>query len=180
MKKIINQFICLAVFAVSVMFGGCALQTASDNPGIKIGKAEKTSGILIHDVQKGGPAELAGIQEGDIIVSYGGKPIIDLKNLEHEIAETLPDEKVVLEVMRGESLLNIGMTFKKKGWKIVNVSPDSEHPDYAINLIGNFLWIGTFPHHIEENTFQRILPPYSLYDPEHLPANPPTFFTITW
>ena len=45
-------------------------------------------GALVADVTKGGPAEKAGIQQGDVIESFGGQQIDKLRDLTRVVAET--------------------------------------------------------------------------------------------
>lgn len=173
-----NIFI-VSIMSITLFFTGCATSTTSNHSGITIDKAVKTDGILIHEIQNGGPIEKAGIRKGDVIVSYDGKDIADIELMEKEIEATPAGKNIILEVMRGDELFNVSLTFKKKGFQIINVDPNSEFPVYSINLIKNLLWIGTFPYPVDINKFEHILPPRDFYDPDHIPANPPTFFTIT-
>ncbi len=166
--------------AITVFGAGCASQNKLKNrAGITIDKSIKADGIFIHEVQNGGPIERAGIRDGDIIISYDGKEITDLEVMEKEIKNSEPGKKVVLEVMRGNSIFNVGLAFKQKGLKIVNAQPNKDFPNYAINLVDNLIWIGTFPYPVEINKFENILPPHDFYDPDHIPANPPILFSIT-
>jgi serine protease Do len=57
-------------------------------------------GALVGSVQKGSPAEKAGIQPGDVIVSFGGKGIARSSDLPYSVAATKPGSKVKLEVWR--------------------------------------------------------------------------------
>lgn len=178
--KIKSQlYFLVSILIFSAIFSGCTLFAPKNDSGIVIGKANKLNGIFIHKVQRGGPAEKAGIQDGDVIVSYDGKQISDMENLKNEIEEAPPGKKVILEVIRDDSLFNVSITFKKKGWQIVNVDPTNEFPNYAINLIDNFLWIGTYPYPVELTLEERMLLPYGIFDTDHIPENPPTFFSIT-
>jgi serine protease Do len=45
-------------------------------------------GALVADVTKGGPAEKAGIQQGDVIESFGAQDITKLRDLTRVVAET--------------------------------------------------------------------------------------------
>jgi serine protease Do len=45
-------------------------------------------GVLVNRVQKGGPAEKAGIKEDDIIVALNGKPVKDGEDLVGRVSET--------------------------------------------------------------------------------------------
>ncbi|MGR3220963.1 MAG: PDZ domain-containing protein [Candidatus Anammoxibacter sp.] len=178
MNAMLKRFFILNVLTIVTIISGCASYKADDNKGVIIGKANKVNGILINEVPKGGPAEKAGIQSGDIIVSYDGKKIADMENLDKEIAESPPGKKVILEVIRNDALFNVSITFKKKGFQIVNVDPTNEFPNYAINLIENLLWIGTYPYPVELGLSERMLLLFNVFDPDHLPDSP-TLFSIT-
>ncbi len=63
-------------------------------------KLKEGKGALVGDVTGGGPAQKAGIQRGDVIVSFDGKQIKDSSELPYQVAST-PVEKVVpVEIMR--------------------------------------------------------------------------------
>ncbi len=61
---------------------------------------ESREGTLVADVVSGSPAEKAGIQRGDIIVSYDGKAVKDSHHLPAMVAATAVDEEVTLTVLR--------------------------------------------------------------------------------
>jgi serine protease Do len=48
--------------------------------------AEGTKGALIAEVLKGGPAEKAGMKQGDIVISYQGKEITNASTLRNQVA----------------------------------------------------------------------------------------------
>ncbi len=49
---------------------------------------EKARGALIAEVVKGSPAEKAGLKEGDVVLSYRGKDVMDASFLRNEVAVT--------------------------------------------------------------------------------------------
>lgn len=57
-------------------------------------------GALITDVVSGSPAEKAGIQEGDIIVSFNGESITDPSNLKNVVSLTKTDQKSRAKIIR--------------------------------------------------------------------------------
>jgi serine protease Do len=58
------------------------------------------SGVIIESVQKGGPAEAAGVKGDDIVVSMNGKPIKDGNDLVARIADLPPGTDITLGLDR--------------------------------------------------------------------------------
>jgi serine protease Do len=61
---------------------------------------ETLKGALVVDVVKGGPAEKAGIEKNDVIISYRGKEIRDSAALRNDVAETLIGQEAKVTVLR--------------------------------------------------------------------------------
>jgi serine protease Do len=59
-----------------------------------------TRGALVSQITAGSPAEAAGIERGDVIVSYRGREIVDLRSLPREVSATSVGERVELELIR--------------------------------------------------------------------------------
>jgi serine protease Do len=57
-------------------------------------------GALVADVVSGGPAEKAGIERGDVIVSFDGKEIGEMSELPYVVASTPVGKTVTVEVIR--------------------------------------------------------------------------------
>ena len=57
-------------------------------------------GALVSSVEKGGPAERAGIETGDVILKLNGTPVNTSEELPAEIAELAPGATVNLQVWR--------------------------------------------------------------------------------
>jgi serine protease Do len=60
-------------------------------------------GALVSSVEKGGPAEKAGVKEGDVILAYDGQPIDSAGLLPSLVAATDPGKPVTLKVWRDKS-----------------------------------------------------------------------------
>jgi serine protease Do len=63
-------------------------------------KLKETAGALVTDVSQRGPAERAGLQNGDVILEFNGKPVRDTRQLRLAVAQTRPSEKVPVKIMR--------------------------------------------------------------------------------
>jgi serine protease Do len=62
------------------------------------------SGALISSVEKGGPADKAGIEASDVILTFDGKQVNNSSDLPRIVAATKPGSRVQIEVWRkGES-----------------------------------------------------------------------------
>ena len=61
------------------------------------------NGALIADVVAKSPAEEAGIQEGDVIIEFNGKPIANTANLKNVVSLTAPESTSRVKVIRNGS-----------------------------------------------------------------------------
>ena len=59
------------------------------------------AGILVAGVYRGGPAQKAGLQPGDLILSIGNEATVDGRSSMNQVARTAPGEKVEIAVLRG-------------------------------------------------------------------------------
>lgn len=58
-------------------------------------------GLLVHAVESGGPADRAGIQRGDLVVSIGGSPVGSIDDLAASLEERDAGGSVELGIVRG-------------------------------------------------------------------------------
>lgn len=68
---------------------------------------DKTSGALVTLVQKGGPAEEAGIETKDVIMQFDGKDVSTSSDLPRIVGATKPGSEVSVHVWRNGSIKEI-------------------------------------------------------------------------
>jgi serine protease Do len=71
---------------------------------------KQSSGALVADVAKAGPAERAGIKSGDVIVEFNGKEIKDSGELPLQAARTAPGKQSQLKILRNGKELTLPLT----------------------------------------------------------------------
>jgi serine protease Do len=64
-------------------------------------------GALVSNVEKGGPADKAGLRHGDVILGFDGQPIDSAGQLPAAVAGTDPGKAVTLQVWRDRATRNV-------------------------------------------------------------------------
>lgn len=78
---------------------GVQIQSVTDEMVEALG-LQQARGALVAKVVPGGPAQKAGIDSGDVVVSFDGKPIASTNALTRSVAETPVGKTVNVEIMR--------------------------------------------------------------------------------
>jgi serine protease Do len=78
---------------------GVRIQGVSDEIAESLG-LDKARGALVASVSDKGPAQVAGILPGDIVIKFDGKDVTDMKRLPRIVAETPIDKPVKVTVWR--------------------------------------------------------------------------------
>lgn len=63
-------------------------------------RLSKPVGALVSSVEKGSPAEKAGFEQGDIVLSFDGRPVLVSSDLPRIVGATRPGHKVAVQVWR--------------------------------------------------------------------------------
>jgi len=71
-------------------------------------------GAVVDDVTPASAAAKAGIQSGDVIVSFNGKPVTDANNLILDVSDSLPGAQVTLKLMRNGNAKTVIVTLGEK------------------------------------------------------------------
>jgi len=64
---------------------------------------KNTNGALVSNVEKGSPAEKGGLEAGDVILKFDGKPITTSSDLPRIVGATKPGKQVPVEILRKTS-----------------------------------------------------------------------------
>ena len=95
-----------------------------------------TRGALLASVEKGSPAEVAGLEPGDLLVSWGGVPIATSEDLKIDAQLSVPGSRVRVGVLREGKLIQRDVTLRPAPTHAPNVvhpsacnqaEPDDEH-----------------------------------------------------
>ncbi len=78
---------------------GVRIQTVTEELAESLGMS-KPRGALISEVTSGGPAEEAGLKQGDVILRFDRKEVAEMRDLPRIVAETEVNKKVQVEVLR--------------------------------------------------------------------------------
>jgi S1-C subfamily serine protease len=71
---------------------------------------KQTKGALVNDILKGGPAEKAGVRQGDVIIGFNGSEVKDPSHLQRLVAEAGVAKSVKLKIFRDGKDLELSMT----------------------------------------------------------------------
>ncbi len=104
-------------------------------------KLETTHGVIISQVQKGSPADKAGLKEGDVVLRLNGREVTNTVEMSTRIASTSPGKVVVLTILRDGKVRDLKVklgelnpmaqqmargesTYTKIGLKVANITPE--------------------------------------------------------
>jgi len=71
---------------------------------------KQTAGALVNSVEKGGPADKAGVEAGDIILKVDGRDVVNSSTLPRIVTQVKPGTKVTLTVWRKGTQREIAVT----------------------------------------------------------------------
>ena len=99
-------------------------------------KLATPEGALIANVERGGPADKAGLKAGDVVRSMNGKKVVSSIDLPAMVGLTKPGSTVKLEVWRQGKLIALDAKLGNLSDKVAAVSPTSERAEQASSKLG--------------------------------------------
>jgi serine protease Do len=88
---------------------GVVIQEVTKDLADSFGLA-KAQGALVNSVEKGGPADKAGVEPSDVILKFDGKPVTSSGDLPRLVGATRPGSKAPLQVWRKGQLKDLTVT----------------------------------------------------------------------
>jgi len=88
---------------------GVVIQEVSKDLAESLGLS-KPMGAVVNAVEKGGPADKAGLEPGDVILKFDGKPINASADLPRLVAATKPGAQATVQVWRKGATRDIAVT----------------------------------------------------------------------
>ncbi|WP_309681742.1 Do family serine endopeptidase [Polaromonas sp.] len=94
-------------------------------------KLDKPEGALVSTVEKGSPADQAGLQAGDVIRQVDGRPIVSSGDLPAVIAMAAPGDTVKLEVWRQGASRELTARLGNAGDKSAKVASNADSSSHG-------------------------------------------------
>jgi serine protease Do len=123
-------------------FMGVNIQDITPDMAKSLKLKEQTKGAIVTDVVPEGPADKAGIEQGDIVTKFDGKSIQDVTQLRNLVAATNPGSVVKVTILRNNKEMELSLTVgdlskaqkemqKQVGNKVLGVTVKKVTPQIA-------------------------------------------------
>jgi serine protease DegQ len=110
-KQVMEQIIATG----SVTRGWIGVEAQDINPELAESlKLATATGVIIAGIARNGPADKAGMQLADILVSINGKPVIDSGVMLNLIAQLPPGEKATFKMRRNKGEVDLAIVVGKR------------------------------------------------------------------
>ena len=81
---------------------------------------DNQEGILVSDVVKGSPADKGGLQAGDIILSFNGKPVKTVTKFRNEIGLMAPGTSLKLKILRNNKKIDLSFSLASQDTEVIS------------------------------------------------------------
>jgi len=76
-------------------------------------KLKDNQGALVGDVVPNGPADKAGLKNGDVVTEFNGRPVTDSRRLQLQVVATSPGSTVPVQILRDGDKKTLNVTVKE-------------------------------------------------------------------
>ncbi len=115
---------------------GVVIQEVSKELADSLGLA-KPMGAIVNSVDKGSPAEKGGLEPGDVILKFEGKPINNSADLPRLVANTKPGTKTTLQVWRKGATKDVAVTVgEMQDEKVATARGKTKPAEQVANRLG--------------------------------------------
>ena len=117
---------------------GVRIQTVTDEIAEGLG-LDETKGALVAGVTDDGPAKGAGIEPGDVILTFDGKDVVEMRKLPRLVAETSIGKEVAVEVWRKGKLVTLGVTLgelPEDDQRVASIAPAPKASTESLEALG--------------------------------------------
>jgi len=109
---------------------GVSIQELSPDLAQQFGVNE-LKGVLVSEVLEDSPAKRAGVERGDVILEYDGRPIESPTQLRNAVAKTAVGKKVVLKVIRDKRPKMVDVTIIEQPKSIAQAGGEEREESVA-------------------------------------------------
>jgi serine protease Do len=95
-------------------FMGVSIQDLTSGLAKSFGLPNDAKGALIAQVEKGSPADKAGLKQGDIVTALNGQPVTRANDLQYAIAMQKPGDTAKLTILRDKKEMNIDVVLAER------------------------------------------------------------------
>jgi membrane-associated protease RseP (regulator of RpoE activity) len=81
-------------------------------------------GAIVMKVVEGGPAEKAGLKENDVVISFNGRRVDSVRELQRLLSETPAERSISIEVIRGGGHQTLNATLSKRSPEFQLLRPE--------------------------------------------------------
>ena len=113
---------------------GVVIQEVTDELAESFG-LPKPEGALVNSVEKGGPADKAGIEASDVILEFDGIKVESSVDLPRIVGQTKPGSKVTVKIWRKGKAKNISMTVGELNEETARAQPSPQPAEQGKNTI---------------------------------------------
>ncbi|MBE6108530.1 MAG: PDZ domain-containing protein [Erysipelotrichaceae bacterium] len=73
---------------------------------------DQIEGLYVTSVERGGPCDLSGIEQGDIVLEMNGNKLSDLNTLRTQLYAHVPSDQIELTILRGTNQMKVMVTLQ--------------------------------------------------------------------